>query len=56
MQAATPAAPEASGIKNNRVFVLGSLSVGHGLSHMFDQGLPLLITEIAARRWGSAPS
>lgn len=48
MQAATPAAPEASGIKNNRVFVLGSLSVGHGLSHMFDQGLPLLITEIAA--------
>ena len=47
MQAATPAAPEASGIKNNRVFVLGSLSVGHGLSHMFDQGLPLLITEIA---------
>ena len=47
MQAATPASPEASGIKNNRAFVLGSLSVGHGLSHMFDQGLPLLITEIA---------
>ncbi len=48
MQAATPAAPEAPGLKNNRAFVLGSLSVGHGLSHMFDQGLPLLITEIAA--------
>ena len=48
MQAATPAAPDAAGMKNNRVFVLGSLSVGHGLSHMFDQGLPLLITEIAA--------
>ncbi|MCY4415533.1 MAG: MFS transporter [Chloroflexi bacterium] len=47
MQAATPAAPEAPGLKNNRAFVLGSLSVGHGLSHMFDQGLPLLITEIA---------
>ena len=48
MQAATPAAPQAPGLKNNRAFVLGSLSVGHGLSHMFDQGLPLLITEIAA--------
>ena len=48
MQAATPAAPDAPGMKNNRVFILGSLSVGHGLSHMFDQGLPLLITEIAA--------
>ena len=46
MQAATPTAPP-TGLKNNRVFVLGSLSVGHGLSHMFDQGLPLLITEIA---------
>ena len=48
MQAATPVAPEASGMKNNRVFILSSLSVGHGLSHMFDQGFPLLITEIAA--------
>ena len=47
MQAATPAAPQNTGLKNNRAFVLGSLSVGHGLSHMFDQGLPLLITEIA---------
>ncbi len=48
MQAATPVAPETAGMKQNRVFVLGSLSVGHGLSHMFDQGFPLLITEIAA--------
>ena len=48
MQAATPATPQNTGLKNNRVFVLSSLSVGHGLSHMFDQGLPLLITEIAA--------
>jgi MFS family permease len=45
---ATPVAPGAPDIKNNRAFVLGSLSVGHGLSHMFDQGFPLLITEIAA--------
>lgn len=34
--------------QQSRGFILGSLSVGHGLSHMFDQGLPLLITEIAA--------
>lgn len=48
MQAATPAVPGGAGMKGNRVFVLSSLSVGHGLSHMFDQGFPLLITEIAA--------
>ncbi len=48
MTTATPVAPGAPSIKNNRAFVLGSLSVGHGLSHMFDQGFPLLITEIAA--------
>ena len=47
MQAATPVVPEAAGMKQNRVFVLSSLSVGHGLSHMFDQGFPLLVTEIA---------
>ena len=47
MQAATPVAPGAPGMKQNRVFVLSSLSVGHGLSHMFDQGFPLLVTEIA---------
>lgn len=35
-------------MKQNRVFILSSLSIGHGLSHMFDQGFPLLITEIAA--------
>ena len=48
MQAAAPAAPESPDVKNNRVFILSSLSVGHGLSHMFDQGFPLLVTEIAA--------
>ena len=49
MQAAAPVAPPGTGgVKQNRVFILSSLSVGHGLSHMFDQGFPLLITEIAA--------
>ncbi len=48
MTTAAPVAPQAPGIKNNRAFVLGSLSVGHGLSHMFDQGFPILLIEIAA--------
>ena len=48
MQAATPLMPDAEGMKQNRAFVLGSLSIGHGLSHMFDQGFPILVTEIAA--------
>ena len=48
MQAATPAVSGSPGMKQNRVFILSSLSIGHGLSHMFDQGFPLLITEIAA--------
>ncbi len=48
MQAATPLMPDAQGMKQNRAFVLGSLSIGHGLSHMFDQGFPLLVTEIVA--------
>ena len=48
MQAATPVMPDAEGMKQNRAFVLGSLSIGHGLSHMFDQGFPILVTEIAA--------
>ncbi len=46
MQAATPAVRPRR-MKQNRVFILSSLSVGHGLSHMFDQGFPLLVTEIA---------
>ena len=48
MQAATPVMPDSEGMKQNRAFILGSLSIGHGLSHMFDQGFPLLVTEIAA--------
>ena len=48
MPAATPALPENPDLKSNRVFILSSLSIGHGLSHLFDQGFPLLVTEIAA--------
>ena len=36
-----------AGRKQNRGFILGGLSIGHGLSHMVDQGFPILVTEIA---------
>ncbi len=43
------ASPEVStDVRSNRGFVLGSLSFGHGVSHLFDQGFPLLLTEISA--------
>ena len=36
------------GLRNRRGFILGSLSLGHGISHLFVQGFPLLLTEISA--------
>ena len=36
------------GIRQNRGFVLGSLSFGHGISHLYDLGFPLILREIAA--------
>ncbi len=36
------------GRRQNRGFVLGSLSFGHGVSHMFDRGFPILMPAIAA--------
>ena len=33
--------------KQNRAFILGSLSFGHGISHLYDQGFPVLIKAIA---------
>ena len=42
-------APQArTGLRQKRAFVLGSLSFGHSISHLLDQGFPLLMTEIAA--------
>ena len=35
-------------VRSKRSFVLGSLSFGHGVSHLFDQGFPLVLTEISA--------
>ena len=34
--------------KQSRSFILGSLSVGHGISHLYDLGFPLLLREIAS--------
>ena len=39
---------EGGGLRTGRGFVLGSLSFGHGISHLFSQGFPLLLTEISA--------
>lgn len=39
-------APE--GRKQNRAFILGSLSFGHGISHLYDQGLTVLMPAIAS--------
>ena len=36
-----------TGLRENRGFILGSLSLGHGISHLVDQGFPLLLTAIA---------
>ena len=35
------------GRKQNRGFILGSLSFGHGSSHLYDQGLPVFMPAIA---------
>lgn len=45
MQEVLPA--PASG-KQNRGFVLGSLSFGHGVAHLYDQGFPVFLPVIAA--------
>lgn len=33
--------------KQDRRFILGSLSVGHGISHLYDLGFPMLLRDIA---------
>ena len=34
--------------KRNRSFILGSLSTGHGVSHLYDQGFPVILPAIAS--------
>ena len=34
--------------RQNRNFILGSLSFGHGISHLYDQGFPVFMPAIQA--------
>ena len=34
--------------KQDRAFILGSLSFGHGIAHLYDQGLPIIMPAIAS--------
>lgn len=36
-----------SSVRQNRSFILGSLSIGHGVSHVFDLGFPVLMPAIS---------
>ena len=37
-----------AGRRQNRNFILGSLSFGHGISHLYDQGIPVFMPAIKA--------
>ena len=34
--------------KQNRGFILGSLSLAHGIAHLYDQGLPVFMPAISS--------
>ena len=36
-------------IRRSRNFILGSLSLGHGVAHLYDQGFPVLLPTIASQ-------
>ena len=46
MKAADP--PDPAGPRRSRGFILGSLSIGHGLAHLYDFGLPAVMPTIAS--------
>ena len=37
-----------AGRRRSRNFILGSLSFGHGISHLYDQGIPVFLPAIKA--------
>ena len=41
------AAQTSSGHRQNRSFILGSLTFGHGVAHLYDLGFPVFLTAIA---------
>jgi len=40
-------APPRGGLRRNRAFILGSLSFGHGISHLYDMGFPVFMPAIS---------
>ena len=40
--------PAKGGMRQNRGFILGSLSFGHGISHLYDMGFPVFMPAISA--------
>ena len=40
--------PTVGGMRQNRGFILGALSIGHGISHLYDQGFPVFLPAIAS--------
>ena len=40
-------AVQAGGQRQNRGFILGWLTFGHGVAHLYDLGFPVFLTEIA---------
>ena len=36
------------GHRQNRAFILGSLTFGHGVAHLYDLGFPVFLTAIAS--------
>jgi len=44
----TEAAQRPVGRRQDRNFILGSLSLGHGISHLYDQGFPVFLPAIQA--------
>ena len=47
-QVSQTTAPPKGGLKQNRAFILGSLSFGHGISHLYDMGFPVFMPAISA--------
>ena len=44
----TEAVQRPVGRRQDRNFILGSLSLGHGISHLYDQGFPVFLPAIQA--------
>ena len=43
-----PAAEAPVNLRQNRGFILGSIAIGHGISHLYDQGFPVFMPAITS--------